>query len=48
MEIYILKPAVRQKVFALLDNFSEILLVAEQLQASLTPTGFWFSRFAGG
>ncbi|CAE7242563.1 unnamed protein product [Symbiodinium sp. CCMP2592] len=46
--LHLLQPAARAKVFTLLDNFSFILLVAEQLQASATPTSVWFYRFASG
>ena len=59
MEIYVqeisslqfvhrLSEQARLKVFASVDNFKLVLLVAERLQKARTPTRFWFSHFAGG
>ena len=59
MEIYIqeisslqfihrLAPRARLRVFSLLDTFTTVLFVAEQLQSSSTPPQHWYSFFAGG
>ena len=46
--IHLLEPSSRQRVFSLVDSFHAVLLVAEQLQASLMPTERWYSHYAGG
>ncbi|CAE7635021.1 unnamed protein product, partial [Symbiodinium necroappetens] len=59
MEIYIqeisalqfmhrLAPQSRFRVFSLVDSFRKVLSLAQQLQASSTPTSQWYTFFAGG
>ena len=46
--VHRLSEQARLKVFTSVDNFKQVLLVAERLQKARTPTRFWFSHFAGG